>query len=255
METAAPVLYHLQISHYNEKARWALDYKGVAHVRKAPPPMMHTLVAYAMTRSPTFPILAMNGQRIGDSTRIIEALERRYPEPPLYPSDEAERRRALDLEDFFDVELGPHIRRALFSEVTRDSDALALAAAPRAGRRAHRMWRATAPAAAPVLRMRYGIKPDTAEVGRAKTTAALDRVSSELGPSGYLVGDGFTVADLTAAALLMPLVRPPESEYLPAGPWPAAVDEWRESESSHPAFQWVEEMYRRHRGDSAEVAG
>jgi len=255
METAAPVLYHLQISHYNEKARWALDHKGVAHVRKAPPPMMHTLVAYAMTRSPTLPILAMNGEKIGDSTRIIEALERRYPEPPLYPSDEVERRRALELEDFFDVELGPHIRRALFSEVTRDNDALALAAAPRAGRRAHRMWRAAAPAAAPVLRLRYGIKPDTAEIGRAKTTAALDRVSSELGPSGYLVGDGFTVADLTAAALLMPLVRPPEAEYLPAGPWPAAVDEWRESESSHPAFQWVEEMYRRHRGASAEVAG
>jgi len=58
METAPPVLYHLQISHYNEKARWALDHKGVAHVRKAPPPIMHTLVAYAMTRSPTLPILA-----------------------------------------------------------------------------------------------------------------------------------------------------------------------------------------------------
>ena len=119
METAAPVLYHLQISHYNEKARWALDYKGVAHVRKAPPPMMHTLVAYAMTRSPTLPILAMNGEKIGDSTRIIEALERRYPEPPLYPSDAVERRRALELEDFFDVELGPSIRAMLVHEIGR----------------------------------------------------------------------------------------------------------------------------------------
>ena len=26
-----PVLWQLEISHYNEKARWALDYKGVAH--------------------------------------------------------------------------------------------------------------------------------------------------------------------------------------------------------------------------------
>ena len=28
-----PVLYHLEISHYNEKARWALDYKNVPHER------------------------------------------------------------------------------------------------------------------------------------------------------------------------------------------------------------------------------
>jgi glutathione S-transferase len=255
MATAAPVLYHLQISHYNEKARWALDYKGVAHVRRAPPPMMHTVWAYAMTRGATFPVLAIDGQKIGDSTWIIEALERRYPEPPLYPAGEAERRRALELEDFFDEELGPHIRRAMFAEMTRDKDAMALAAAPRAGRAAHMVWRATAPAAAPILRLRFGINPDTAQVGRAKTLAALDRVSSELESSGYLVGDGFTVADLTAAALLMPLVRPPEAEYLPTGPYPAAVDEWRESASTHPAFEWVEDMYRRHRGASAEIAG
>jgi glutathione S-transferase len=255
MSRGAPVLYHIQISHYNEKARWALDYKSVAHVRRAPPPMMHTLWAYAMTRTATFPVLALNGEKIGDSTRIIETLERRYPEPPLYPSDDAERRRALELEEFFDEELGPHIRRAVFAEVTRDPTALALAAAPRAGRATHLAFRTTAPAVGPVLRMRFGIKPETAERGREKTHAALDRVAAELGPSGYLVGDAFTVADLTAAALLMPLVRPPEAEYLPAGPYPPAVDEWRDSESSHPAFEWVEEMYRRHRGSSAATAG
>ena len=33
---ATPVLYHIEVSHYNEKARWALDYKGIPHVRKAP---------------------------------------------------------------------------------------------------------------------------------------------------------------------------------------------------------------------------
>src|SRR5204863_2717950 len=108
------------------------------------------------------------------------------------------------------------------------------------------VWRATAPAAAPILRLRYGIKPDTAQVGRAKTLAALDRVSSELGSSGYLVGDGFTVADLTAAALLMPLVRPPEAEYLPTGPYPATVDEWRESASTHPAFECLFYLYGGH---------
>src|SRR5206468_1350007 len=102
-----PVLYHIEISHYNEKARWALDYKHVPHKRKAPPPLVgSTAYALAMTRKPTFPVLRLNGHAIGDSTRIIEVLEREYPEPPLYPADPEERERALALEDFFDEELG-----------------------------------------------------------------------------------------------------------------------------------------------------
>jgi glutathione S-transferase len=84
-----PVLYHIEVSHYNEKARWALDYKGVPHKRKAPMPMAHMAWAVAMTRgqSKTFPILRLNGDTVHDSTKIIERLERDYPEPPLYPSD------------------------------------------------------------------------------------------------------------------------------------------------------------------------
>jgi glutathione S-transferase len=251
---AAPVLYHLPISHYNEKARWALDHKQVPHVRRSPPPGMHSLWALAMTRGATFPVLVLDGERIGDSTRIIEALERRYPDPPLYPADEAERARALALEDFFDEELGPHIRRALFAELTRDREALAQAAAPRAGAGPQRVYRATAPVAGPLLRLRYGIKPDTAARGREKTRAAFDRISAELGPSGYLVGDRFTIADLTAAALTMPIVQPPGLEYLPKGPFPDAIVRWREELSSHPAFEWATGIYRRHRGSSAEIA-
>jgi glutathione S-transferase len=109
-----PVLYHIEVSHYNEKARWALDYKQVPHKRRAPPPMLHTLWAFALARGKTFPVLVLNGQAIGDSTRIIEALERQFPDPPLYPADENERRHALKLEDFFDEELGPHLRRVAF---------------------------------------------------------------------------------------------------------------------------------------------
>ena len=82
-----PVLYHIEISHYNEKARWALDYKGVPHRRKAPMPMMHMAWAAAddARQGQDLPDPALNGETIEDSTRIIETLERMYPEPHLYP--------------------------------------------------------------------------------------------------------------------------------------------------------------------------
>ena len=86
-----PLLWHLEISHYNEKARWALDYKGVAHVRRAVTPGLQELTARRLRAGRTVPILEMNGRAIGDSTKIIEAIERRWPEPPLYPADPEER--------------------------------------------------------------------------------------------------------------------------------------------------------------------
>jgi glutathione S-transferase len=247
------VLYHIKVSHYNEKARWALDYKGIPHVRKAPYPMMHTVWAFAMTRGATFPVLKMNGSTIGDSTRIIEALERSNPDPPLYPADPADRARALELEEFFDEELAPHIRRALFAEVTRDREAFAWLAAPSAGRAVHAGFKGTAAVAGPLVRMRYGINADSTVQGWEKTSAAMDRLESELGEREYLVGDAFTVADLTAASLFFPLVRPDEVQYQIPEPLPEALVRRREAFASRPGFRWVQEMYRRHRGRSAEV--
>jgi glutathione S-transferase len=251
-----PVLYHLEISHYNEKARWALDYKNVPHERRAPTPMLHTVQALVMTGKPTLPILKLNGKAIGDSTRIIEALEREYPEPPLYPKDGGERRRALELEDYFDEELGPNIRRWLFHESLEGLEPGefvegAMGSAPGAVKS---MMRVSSPVASRVLRLRYGISPEKAQKGRAKVEAAFDRLEREVQPSGYLVGDRFTVADLTAAALFFPLVRPPEAPHRIEGPLPDAMVEFRDASSTRRGFTWVEEIYRKHRGTSAAIA-
>jgi glutathione S-transferase len=253
---ATPVLYHIEVSHYNEKARWALDYKGVPHRRKAPMPIAHMAWALAMTRghSKTFPILRMNGDTIFDSTQIIARLEHDYPQPPLYPEDPEDRRRALELEEFFDEELAPHIRRAAFAEITRDADAFAWIAAPRAGKLLHAGFKGSVYVAGPLTRLRYGINDDTALEGRAKTVAALDRLESEIGPSGYLVGDTFTVADLTAASLFFPLVRPPESDHLTPAPGPERLEEFRAEQEGRPGWEWVREIYRRHRGTSSAIS-
>jgi glutathione S-transferase len=249
-----PTLYHIEISHYNEKARWALDYKHVPHVRKAPPPMAHMAWAFWLTRGKTFPILKLNGKAIGDSTHIIEALEREYPEPRLYPDSAEERRRALELEDHFDEELGPHIRRYLFHLALEEADMAGfidgtMGSTPQAVKR---VMRATAPVGKRMLKLRYGINAEDAEASREKVMAALDRVEAELQPSGYLVSGGFSVADLTAAALLFPLVRPPEAPMVP-GLMPESFERFRQENSGRSGYKWVEEMYRRHRGSSAAV--
>ena len=72
-----------------------------------------------------------------------------------------------------------------------------------------------APVARPMLRMDYTINDDTARASEAQIRAAMDRLETEIGPGGYLAGDAFSVADLTAAALFTPLLAPPERQYQP----------------------------------------
>src|SRR5207245_4303554 len=92
-----PLLWHFPISHFNEKARWALDWKRLPHRREVLA-LGYMSRAWWASGQVRLPILFLDGVAVSDSTRIIEALEKRQPEPPLYPSDPAERTRALALE-------------------------------------------------------------------------------------------------------------------------------------------------------------
>jgi len=243
-----PVLWQLRLSHYNEKVRWALDHKRVPHVRRSLLPGMHRIVAKRLTGDTlTTPVLTVDGDSTGDSTRIIAAIEERWPRPPLYPGDEAQRRRALELEEFFDEQLGPHIRRALYHELLSHPD-LARPLFTDGQRLAARTFvRAIFPAVRVGIRRTLEIDAETAKASRERTFAAMDRLEREMGPGGYLVGDSFTVADLTAAALFYPVARPPEFPYPTVADPPSPAREFLDSLRQRPGGDWVAEMYRRHR--------
>jgi len=248
-----PVLWHIAPSHYSEKVRWALDWKGIDYTARAPIPGPHMGVALVLTRGAhkTFPILQLDGTSIGDSSAIIAAIEEAYPERPLYPEDPAERRRALVLEEYFDEELGPHGRLLAFHELRRDPESLkdftaTLLPGPLAGSDAVRSG--VAKVAGAFAGVRYGVGSDeAADLARTKTIAALDRLEAELaeGDGEHLVGDRFTVADLTAACMFIPLVTPPEGP--PGADAPAAIQRFREPLRERPGYRWVEETFRRYR--------
>jgi glutathione S-transferase len=245
---AAPTLWHIPISHYSEKARWALAHKGVEHRLRAPQPPGHMLTAVALTRGRhyTFPVLSIDGRHVGDSSAIIAALERRHPDPPLYPSDPAERERALELERFFDSEVGPAVRLLAWHEVTNDPESLADYASETATPALRRFSSRIAPLMKGFVTVRYGVAdPARAEEARGKIVAALDRIEAELGDGDHLVGGRFSVADLAGASLLYPLVRPPEAPKVP--PAPRKLEEFRQSLAGRRGYQWVGETFRRHR--------
>jgi glutathione S-transferase len=243
-----PMLWHLPISHFSEKVRWAFDWKRVPHRRRVMPPGLHPVGGLLLTGGHvyTMPVLVADGERIGDSTDIIRWLEERSVERSLYP---AERSRALELEDWFDENLGPAARQWGFNALLTEPEAVRAFAVKQTE------WapvkvppEAFAPVARAFLAVRYSTADQAGvEEARGKLLAALDRLEAEL-EGDHLVGDRFSVADLTAAALFYPLVLPDE------GPWQPvrtrAFLEFQESVRNRPGFRWVEETFRRHRHDT-----
>jgi glutathione S-transferase len=103
-------------------------------------------------------------------------------------------------------------------------------------------------------RLRHKISDAKLEIDRTTVNAALDRIEEERQGRAYLVGDAFTVADLTAAALLGALLQPPEIQYPLQVELPPYLEDYRATVLRHPAAQWAAGIYRLHRGHSAEVS-
>ena len=242
-------LIHVPVSHYAEKARWALDHKRIPHTRRWPPGGLHPVVTWLATRGAhqTVPVLIADGEGIGDSTAIIAYLEQRFPDRPLYPADSEERERALALEDWFDEELGPYIRRMVYHHLAADPELLTeltlqqvqYAYEPAIGVANAMLKR--------FMDLRFSTQSvEKAEAAERKVIAALDRLEAELAGRDYLAGDRFGVADLTAAALFYPLFLPPQTPWRPS----RMPERWHDLTAEHgdrPGLQWAAEMYRRHR--------
>ena len=249
MVSERPVLWQLQISHYNEKVRWALDYKRVPHSRRSMLPGVHRVITKRLAGCDTSPVMQFSDGAVGDSTAIIQALEQRYPDPPLMPEDGPDRERALELEDYFDEQLGPHIRRAVYWELLPYPEVVIPLFTDGATGASKTALRAGFPVLRVGMRRLMNIHEEPAMRSRAKCIEALDRLEHELDGNDYLVGDRFSVADLTAASLFYPLALPPEFPYT-SPKWedlPEGAREFLGEMRDRPGAAWVGEMYRRHR--------
>jgi glutathione S-transferase len=247
-----PTLWQIDISHYAEKARWALEHKGIDHVRRSTMPGIHIPVALVLTRGgqPTLPVLQLDGRTIGDSTEIIAALEAAYPEPPLYPLDAEERARALELEEWFDENLGPHSRLLPFYELIQEPEVFAEVAAQAVPPPLGKAKPVVGAYARAYTSIRWNANSgQDAARAREAIIAAFDKLEAELekGNGEFLVGDSLSVADITAASLFYPIVGPPEGPLDPDLPTPSALERFRESLSQRRGFKWVEDTFRRHR--------
>jgi glutathione S-transferase len=91
-------LYRFRYSTNVERVALALAYKGLEVESVAVDPADRS-VARAVSGQDLVPVLVDGDDVITDSTRILHHLERRFPDPPLFPSDPA---AAAEVEVFLD---------------------------------------------------------------------------------------------------------------------------------------------------------
>jgi len=101
-------------SHYCEKARWALDHKGIPYQAVAIMPGFHMITVRKYAADTSVPVLLDNNEAVQGSSEIINYLEQKHPACPLTPTDAVERRACLEIERAMDEKLGENIRRVLY---------------------------------------------------------------------------------------------------------------------------------------------
>jgi glutathione S-transferase len=246
-------LYTFQISHFAEKARWALDWKGVEYQERRLLPGPHLMVTRRLGKVTSVPILMSDGQVVQGSSAIIDFADERWPERPLTSQTASERDREQELERWLDDELGAPVRRVFYFHALGEPDLVRPLFTQRGPWWGRLFYRAVARR----IRAVYKIDADTAEQDRQRVEAVFARVDQLLEGRRYLVGDRFGRADLTLAALAAPLWHPPEhcTRWPPDEAYPARLRAIRAELGRWRARDHVLRMYRQHRARHAASRG
>ena len=246
-------LTSIGISHYVEKVRWALSLGSRDYYEDAHAPGLHVPFTLAATnnQSTMTPLLTTydpENPTIVDSTAILLYLSKHDRQLSwLYPEEHAAR--ILEVEEMLDQDLGVHVRRWAYSILLNFPDPTKKMMG------AELTWieRFLLPILFGQLkvsfRKMFALTKSTTDETEAKIQSLFDRVNEMLSDGReFLVGDQFTAADLTFAALSYPVIFPPAfDKRFPFDQAPQILQDKINHFRSQPAGQFALRLYRDHR--------
>jgi glutathione S-transferase len=245
-------LHQFEASHYTEKVRLILDYKGLEYKKVEVVPGIGQLELFQKTGQRQVPVLKDGDTLIADSTAIATYLDRRYPEKPIIPTDPRQKALCMILEQWADEVFGIDARKGLISCISQNPN-FRTAFLPDSTPAALKTFLNGLPVnllgniGAPV-----GLGTDTV---REALRSDLRYLSALLANQPYLLGHEPTLADFAVAGLSM-YVKVPAGNYLNL---PAAVKgEGVPGVADSPEFEafwfWRDQLYANFRQVSAVSA-
>jgi glutathione S-transferase len=227
-------LIELYPSPFSERVRWVLELKGVAYRRTPYVPVAGEEEHKRKTGIATAPVLLADGEVVGDSDHAVEWLETRHPAPALLPADPQRRAQVRAWELLATEVLAPAARLVMIGRFKEMN---------------------VQPLADHFAVKYHWSEAEETRVDRMLRTALPD-LAAAVERAPHLVGDGFTRADLTVAALLTPAIGLPPDDVFSIDPgmrsmfgMPFGADP-----ALRPLREWRDRIYRRHRGGRVEPA-
>jgi glutathione S-transferase len=244
-------LVTIPISHYCEKARWALERVGIHYREERHVQGVHRLAARHAGGGSTVPVLVTPDGAIGESQDILRWVDARSPcEQRLFPEQAADRSQVERICNRLDGELGPRARRLMYVHMLTQRE-LALRVNNQ-GVPAWEDWmiRGGWPVISGFIRRALSIRPGVERDDEAVVWRELDYVAELLADGRpHLCGERFGAADLTFAAMSAAVIMPPQyGVQLPetdalAAPLAALVERAR----AHPAGRYALATFARYR--------
>jgi glutathione S-transferase len=199
------ILHQWVISPFCRKVRMVLAHKGISFQTVEYNGLRARHVA-GLSPAGKLPVLEYDGERIQDSSAILELLEAKHPAPPLLPADPEERALARLLEDWADESLyffEVYLRFAIPEVRPRAIDLLCEGRPP---------WERALFAPMVTRRMKAKLRAQgLGKVPRERVESMLldhvGRVDSLLGRTGWLAGSACSVADIAVGAQLAEIQR------------------------------------------------
>ncbi|HEY9642009.1 MAG TPA: glutathione S-transferase family protein [Coleofasciculaceae cyanobacterium] len=199
------------VSHYCEKARWALERLNIPFIEERHVPGFHWL----FTRSnggKSVPVLLTKAGTFTDSTDILHYLDTIAPASDrLYPAGTELRHEVEMLEDLFDTVLGVSVRRWIFFHLLNNYTLMQKLLCEGVPPLERLLFPLIFPTVRMLIRKDYGITAQSAARSLTQIRGLFEQVNQRLANGqSYLVGNDFSAADLTFASLAAPLLMPPE---------------------------------------------
>ncbi len=240
------LLHVFPFSNFCEKAAWALDIHGIPFHRQMYLPMMQARRIKKISGQTLVPVLEHQGKVIAGSAKIVGHLEELSGTGVLYPKDFGLKAEAIAWQNELD-EFGPTVRAELFYWILADkSFAFKTMTAGKSGL-AVAAYRPMFKMMSPILKKKLKQRVPDQAVLRATVMKKLDKIAEATASSGYLVGNTFSVADLTAASIIFPLFLPNSSPASSIFRNHESGVRWLEEWDKHPAKSYVERIYQSHR--------
>jgi glutathione S-transferase len=250
-------LVTIPISHYCEKARWALDRAGIPYREERHVQGLHRIYSRRAGGAGTVPVLVTPDGALGESAEILAWADRGLEPDRRLAGDGAHAAEVAALCRRLDDVLGPRGRRLIYVRMFEQPELMLRFNNQGVPRWEDRAVRLALPVAKRFISGALGITPGIEHEDEAAVFGELDWIAGILADGRpYLAGERFTAADLTFAALAAPVVLPPRygvrlpPKQLLDAPTTALVDRAR----AHPAGAFALRMVETERGPGA-VAG